>query len=55
MKTVEFAASPVTTRKKPAAKVGADGKPAPARTGVSDVKIAALLAKFGKPEPVKAV
>lgn len=56
MKTGTFAPAPATTAKKPAAKVGPDGKQAaPARTAISDDKIAALLAKFGKQWNPKAV
>lgn len=53
---IEFAPTPATTIRPPTARVGRDGKPLPPkRTGISDAKIAALLAKFGKPWPVKAI
>jgi hypothetical protein len=54
--TIEFATAPATTIRPPTARIGRDGKPLPPkRTGVSDIKIAALLEKFGKSRPIKAI
>jgi len=55
MRTVTFAPAPATTSQPPTARVGRDGKPLPPKTtGISDAKIALILAKFGKAWPVKA-
>jgi len=53
---VTFALAPATTSQLPTARVGRDGKPMPPKTtGIGDAKIAALLAKFGKSWPIKAI
>lgn len=47
--TIEFAPTPATTIRPPAARIRRDGKPLPPkRTGISDAKIALLLSRFGR-------